>query len=346
MIQYTNNYSILKDILKQEYQLILAMLLNNINDSIHLLKKKMPLQGEILEYLYLSVPTYYNDTHGQICDKFRYVDNIIRILYKNNMKNLPREFNIDVKRICDVFHIENNEFQYYYYVAMIIILLENSSNEDAFTLYSQFNEDIKKNLESFLLDLLSMLDKNEFQCLFYNHLEDVYQNNLSIDKKFSLIHENNYSYFLDNVNINNIFAQYLKPIPNKRYPIIITDKYIYNIVDDMPCMLEVNYINTNIFDDRTIRYIASYYMQDRTIRNWIPFFSFFHKYKSDITADIYDAFYNDYCIQYPLNDDSLIGLTNSEPFYYYDESLNNIHYYIDIFSIYSTKIFKKDDEIE
>ena len=172
MIQYTNNYCILKDILKNEYQLILAMLLNNINDSIHLLKKKMPLQGEIMEYLYLSVPTYYNDTHSQICDKFRYIDNIIRILYKNNMKNLPREFNIDIKNICELFHIENNEFGYYYYIAMVIILLESFINEEAFALYSQFNENIKKSIDLFLVDLLTTLDKNEFQCLFYNHLED------------------------------------------------------------------------------------------------------------------------------------------------------------------------------
>ena len=288
----------------------------NINlksNKIHLLKKKMPLQGEIMEYLYLSVPTYYNDTHSQICDKFRYIDNIIRILYKNNIKNLPRELNIDIKNICELFHIENSEFGYYYYIAMVIILLESFINEEAFTLYSQFNENIKKSVDSFLVDLLTTLDKNEFQCLFYNHLEDVYQNNLSIDKKFSAIHQNNYSYFLDNINIENMFARYLKPIPNKRYPIIITDEYIYNIVDNSPCMLEDNYIDSPIFDS-TIRYIASYYIQDKTIRNWIPFFSFLHKYKNEITIDIYDTFYNDYYIQYPLNDDSLIALSIANHF--------------------------------
>lgn len=342
MIQYTNNYCILKDILKNEYTLILSMLLNNINDSIHFLKQKMPLQGEILEYLYLSAPTYYNDTHSKICEHYRYVDNIIRILYKNNTKNLSSDFHNDVKNICELFNVEPNEFGYYYYIAMIIILLESSINEDAFTLYSQFDDKIKHNLHSFLIDLLSMLSKTEFQCLFYNHLEDVYRNNLSIDKKFSVIHNNNYSYFLDNINIENAFAEYLKPIPGKRYPIILTDEYIYNVVDDMPCMLEPNYIKSKIFHP-TIKYIASYYIQDRTIRNWTPFFSYFYKYKGNLTEKIYDPLYNDYCIQYPLNDDSIIALSNSEPFYFYDESLNNIHYYIDVFSIYSAKIFNKGE---
>ena len=195
MAKFTNDYSIIKDILKTEYTLVLSLLFNNFDDAIHLLKTKMPFQGEILEYLYLSTPTYYNSTHDKICSSFRYIDNMIRILYKNHKKKLCAQIKQDVKNTCVNFHIEDNEFDYYYFIAMVIIALESYINTDAYNLYSEFSADVKENVDSFVNDLLNSFSVEEFQCLFYNHLEDVYQTNSSEDKSVSLIYKDNYSYF-------------------------------------------------------------------------------------------------------------------------------------------------------
>ena len=82
-VKYTNAYTILRDILKNEYTLILSIMVVNIMDIVHVLKSdsKHPLYGEVLEYLYLSMPRYYTSTHDKICEKFKYVDNVIRTLY-------------------------------------------------------------------------------------------------------------------------------------------------------------------------------------------------------------------------------------------------------------------------
>lgn len=334
-MDYTNNYTILKDILKNEYMLVLSLLFNNFDDIIHLLKQKMPLQGEVLEYLYLSQPLFYNSTHDNVCKHFSYIDNVARTIYKNIRKQNSKRFKNEVYNICKAFHIESNEFEYYYFIAMAIIALERTINTDANELYAQIDNDIKDVLDQYLQEFLNILNKQEFQCLFYNHLEDVYENNLSIDKKVSIIHKNNYSYFLDNLNKDSLFEKYLLPVNSQRYPIIITDSYIFNVIDNKPCILEENHINNPIFDD-SIRYIASYYISDMTIRNWIPFFKYFNKYNSDnVTQEMCRSFYDNYQVQYPLYDVSMVQLMNSEPFSFFDSNIDNIHYYIDHFTVYT-----------
>jgi len=261
-----------------------------------------------------------------------------RTLYKNIRKNNSKKFKNDVYNICKSFHIEVNEFEYYYFIALAIVSLESSINTEANELYAQIDNDIKTVVDDYLQQFLNILNKHEFQCLFYNHLEDVYESNISIDKKVSVIHKNNYSYFLDNLNKDSLFERYLLPIPLKRYPIIITDKFIYNVIDHKPYMLEENHIDHPLFDE-SIRYIASYYINDMTIRNWIPFFSYFHKYNSNISIDICESFYNDYQIQYPLYDDSILSLTKSEPFSFFDSNIvGSIHYYIDNFTVYTDDV--------
>lgn len=343
MMQYTNNYTILKDILKNEYILVLSLLFNNFDDIIHLLKNKMPLQGEILEYLYLSQPLYYNNIHDNICTNFSYIDNMVRTLYKNIKKKDIVKFKKEVHGICELFHLEDSEFEYYYFIALAIIGLESSINKEANELYNQLDLNIRDMIDNYIEEFLNLLNKQEFQCLFYNHLEDVYESNISIDKKISVLYKNNYSFFLDNLNKDTIFQKYLLPIENKRYPLIITNQFIFCIVNNKPCVLEDNHIEGNIFDD-SIRYIASYYLDDMSIRNWIPFFNFFHKYNDNITTDLLDYFYNIYQVQYPLYDNSIKTLSHSSSFIFYDSDIvNNVHYYISNFTVYSLDILESNN---
>lgn len=343
-MQYTNNYSILKDILKNEYILVLSLLFNNFNDIIHLLKKKMPLDGEILEYIYLSQPLYYNSIHDEICTRFSYIDNVTRTLYKNLKREDKQLFKNNINKICNLFHLNNNEFDFYYFIAIAIIALESSISKEANDLYNQIDDNKKNVADSYLLDFFNILSKEEFQCLFYNHLEDVYESNISVDKKISFIHKNNYSYFLDRLDKKVIFQEYLPLIKNKRYPIIITDSYIYIITNSSPCILEENHIDKEIFDE-SIRYIASYYIDDMTIRNWIPFFNYFNKYQNPIDLKMINELYNSYSVQYPLYDSSLKLLKECESFVFFDNDIsNNIHYYIDKFSLYSNELLKLEEE--
>ena len=334
-MQYTNNYTVLKDILKNEYILVLSLLFSNFDEIIHLLKTKMPLQGEILEYLYLSQPTYYNNIHDTVCTNFSYIDNVVRTLYKNLKKVNSNEFKNDVHKICDLFHLEDSEFEYYYFIALAIIGLESSINTEANELYNQLDMNIRIMVDNYINEFINILNKQEFQCLFYNHLEDVYESNISVDKKVSLLHKNNYSYFLDILNKDSLFKEYLLPIEKKRYPILITDQFIYCVINNKLNILEENHIEGDIFDN-TIRYIASYYLDDMTIRNWIPFFNLFHKYRNIISSDILNYFYNVYQVQYPLYENSLNTLLHSNSFIFYDSDItNSIHYYISNFTIYS-----------
>ena len=335
-VKYTNNYTILKDILKNEYQLILNLMFVNLTDIIQVLKNKMPLQGEVLEYLYQSMPSYYSNTHDKVCERYKYIDNIIRMLYKQHKMNNCKEFKRDVYIISNNFHIEDNEFDYYYFVALLIITLESSINEDAYNLYAQLDNNIQVDMDHYLQDFFSMLSKEEFQCLFYNHLEDVYETNLSIDNKVSVMNRNNYSFFLDSLNLDGALSNYLEVIENKRYPIIITDQNIFNIKEDKPILIQSNNIDAPIFDER-VRFIASYYMQENKLKNWIPFFSYFGEYKDQVTIDDYNSFYNEYEIDYTIDKDKLEG---SQNFYIYRTNDNNyIHYFIDKFSVYSNDIF-------
>lgn len=330
-IKYTNNYTILKDILKNEYMLILSLMFVNLTDIIQVLKNKMPLQGEILEYLYQSMPSYYSNTHDKICERYKYIDNMIRMLYKHNKKNNCKEFKRDVYTISNGFHIEDDEFDFYYFVALLVITLESSINEDAYNLYAQLDSNIQHDMDHYLQDFFNMLSKEEFQCLFYNHLEDVYETNLSIDKKVSVINKDNYSYFLDSLNIDGIVSKYLEVIENERYPIILTDQNIFIVKDDKPVLVQSNDIDAPIFDER-VRFIASYYIQDNMIRNWIPFFNYFGEYSDQITINDYNAFYNDYEIKYTIEKKKL---KDSQNFYIYGTDNNNyIHYFIDKFTIY------------
>lgn len=340
-IKFTNNYTILKDILKIEYTFILSLLFNNFDDIIHLLKEKKPFYGEVLEYLYLSMPTFYNSTHDKICQQFRYIDSILRILYKNNKKNICAEFKEDVKNICNDFHIVESEFEYYYYIALLIISLENNINSDAYNLYAQFNDNIRDNIYDFENQLFNMLSINEYQCLFYNHLEDVYANNLSEDGKISVIHKDNYSYFLDNNSAKYYLTPYLKKVDNKRYPLIITNEYIYNIVNDKPNILSANNINSDIFNDN-VRYIASYYTNDNSIRNWIPFFSYFHTY-NNLQNDICYPLYNEYYVHHKIDNDNI---HDSQDILYFDSDIeNNIHYYVNKFTVYRPFMDNNDESV-
>ena len=337
--KFTNNYSILKDILKIEYTFILTILFNNFDEIIHLLKERKPFYGEVLEHLYLSMPSYYNSKHDKICQQYRYVDSILRILYKNNRKSICARFKQDVKEICKDFHMEENEFEYYYFIALLIITIENNINIDAYNLYMQFDEELKDNINKFAKELFKTLSTIEFQCLFYNHLEDVYSTNLSEDNKVSVIYKDNYSYFLDNSFIENHIDYYLQGVPQKRAPIIITDQYIYNVIDNKPYILTENTIdNTSIFNE-TVRYVASYYFEDHTIRNFIPFFNYFQHY-NNLNNDICLPFYNDYNIKFPIERNELIL---SEDFMIFNNSnINDVHYYIDKFTVYRPFIEEED----
>lgn len=327
--KYTNDYTVIKDILKTEYTFILALLFNNFDEIIHLLKARKPFFGEVLEYLYLSMPSYYNTKHEIICQQYRYIDSVLRILYKNNKKNLCAQFKQNVKEICKDFHIEESEFEYYYYIALLIIAIESNINVDAYNLYMQFDDSIKDNIDNFQLQFFDMLDSNEFQVLFYNHLEDVYGNNLSDDNKVSVIYKDNYSYFLDNNYVK--LSYYLQGVPYKRYPIIISDKHIYNVIDNKPYILADNIIDTPIINE-TVRYVASYYLEDHSIRNFIPFFNYFQKY-NNLQSDICLPLYNEYVIEdITIDNDNIV---NSKDFMIYNgNNIDAIHYYIDRFTVY------------
>lgn len=326
--KYTNDYIIIKDILKTEYTFILSLLFNNFDEIIHLLKSRKPFFGEVLEYLYLSMPAYYNSKYERICQQYRYIDSLLRILYKNNKKSICAQFKQDVKDICKDFHIEESEFEYYYYIALLIIAIESNINIDAYNLYTQFEDNLREHVDSFQLQFFNMLNVNEFQALFYNHLEDVYNNNSSTDSKVSVIYSDNYSYFLDN-NYAKI-SYYLQGVPYKRYPIIISDKYIYNVIDSKPCILTGNIIDTPIINE-TVRYVASYYIEDNTIRNFIPFFNYFTKY-NNLKNDICLPLYNEYVAEVNIDNEMLY---NSQDFMIYNgDKIDDIHYYIDRFTIY------------
>ena len=119
---------------------------------------------------------------------------------------------------------------------------------------------------------------------------------------------------------------------NERYPIIITKDSIYNVIDHHINKLGVNNIQSNIFDEN-LRYIASYYPKEKSIKNFIPIFSYFHEFHSKINPEIYSAFYDNYSINYNIENDSF--LQKSESFEIYDPNIiDNIHYYITYFTIY------------
>lgn len=343
--KYTNNYTILKDILKNEYTFILTLLFNNFDDIIHLLKEKRPFYGEVLEYLYLSMPTYYNSTHDNICQQYRYIDDVLRILYKNHKKYICAEFKNDIKNICNDFHIEESEFSYYYYIALAIIILESPINEDAFNLYSQLNDEIANNITYFLHDFLNILTKKEFQCLFYNHLEDVYHTNRSINEELSLIYSDNYSYFLDNFNLKSMFFT-MDSIPYQYSPIIITNKGIYNVTNDN----KINYIcnpssiedmNLNILNSN-INYVAQYNLINNTISNWIPFFNYFYNKYNNLSNELCIPLFDDYIINAKELNQYNNLLLNSNSFSIFNERISDIHYWINQFTIYNLD-FKEEN---
>ena len=175
---------------------------------------------------------------------------MIRVVFKNRRDLNCAKFHQTVKEICKDFHIEPNEFDYYYFIALVIVYLESFINIDAYNLYTQFDDEIVADIIAFLNDFIGILDCNEFQGLFYNHLEDVYNSNVSIDGKISVIYKDNYSFFLDSINRSLFFDWYLPLNEDYRYPIIITDEFIYNVIDHKPHMLQNNTIKNPILRDR------------------------------------------------------------------------------------------------
>lgn len=332
--KFTNDYTILKDIIKVEYSFVLSLLFTNFAEIIHLMKEKMPLDGEVLEYVYSSVPSYYNSKHDSICHKYRYVDSVIRIIYKNRKDHLCATFHRNVKNICKDFHIEVNELSYYYFIALVIVYLESSINIDAYNLYTQLSDDVIKDIQSYLNDLLDILDINEFYGLFYNHLEDVYHSNVSIDEKVSLIHKDNYSFFLDNFDKSRFFELYMPINDMYRYPIIITDEFIYCCTKDKKLyMLQSNTIEAPIFTEN-VKYVASYYPCLNTIKHWIPFFNLLHPINDKaLDASLLDDLYNQYSVHYKIDDvDTLTYQTSN--FYIFNGDLTKAHYYVDVFTVF------------
>lgn len=337
--KFTNDYTILKDIIKNEYQFVLTLLFTNFTEIIHLLKEKMPFCGEVLEYVYLSVPTYYNNKHDHVCKKYRYIDSVIRVVYKNRKDVHCATFYNNVKSICKDLHIDANDFSYYYFISLVIVYLECNINIDAYNLYTQFDQDIIQDIQGYINDLLSLLDINEFGALFYNHIEDVYRSNSSIDNKVSLIHKDNYSFFLDNFDKSRFFEMYF-PIDNMyRYPIIITDEFIYCIIDRKPVMLQANTINTPIFRE-DVRYVASYYPYLNRIKHWIPFFNGINDTVNinKIDALLLEDLYKEYSIEYEINNTST--LFNSNNFYIFNKNLDKVHCYTDMFTVYDVSAIK------
>lgn len=343
MAKYTNNYTILKDILKSEYTFILTLLFNNFDDIIHLLKEKRPFYGEVLEYLYLSLPEYYNNKHDLICNQFRYIDDVLRIIYKTRKKYNCIEFKRDVHIICKDFHINEQEFEYYYFIALVILSLESTINEDAINLYSQLDDHIVENVTDFLQELFNTLTRKEFQCIFYNHLEDVYHTNRSDDGKISVLYKKNYSYFLDNFDIDIMFKK-IDSYKDDKVPIIITKENIYNIIDNKVNHLSDNTIDKPIFHDNVI-YVAYYYIKEHKIKNFIPFFNYFYNEYKDLNNDICYPLYNEYEIDYTFNNDMIDIINKSNSFSIFDENLNDLHYYIDQFTIY-TNITEEENKEE
>lgn len=322
--KFTNDYTILKDILKAEYTFVLSLLFSNFDDIIHLLKEKQPFYGEILEYLYMSLPTYYNKTHDTICQTYRYIDDVVRILYKNHRKNQPSKFKNDVHNICEQFHIDESEFEYYYFVALFILALENGINEDAFNLYSQLDNSITENVEEFLDTFMKTLSTTEFQCIFYNHLEDVYHTNRSDDKMLSVLHKDNYSFFMDNHMPLSMMK--LEAVDGVRYPVVITKKNVYNIINNAPHKICENTFNETIFGDNVV-YVAMYNVADKIIQNFIPIFYFFGKFEN-LSDDICQPLYEEFKMQCELDDSS------GESFSIIDSDYHNLHYYVDQFTVY------------
>lgn len=331
--KYTNDYTILKDIIKNEYQFVLTLLFTNFTEIIHLLKEKIPFCGEVLEYVYLSVPTYYNTKHDYVCKKYRYIDSVIRVVYKNRKDIHCAAFYNTVRSICTDLHIDANDFSYYYFISLVIVYLECNINVDAYNLYTQFDKDIINDIQGYLNDLLNLLDINEFEALFYNHLEDVYRSNSSIDTKVSVLHKDNYSFFLDNFDKSRFFGMYFPIDDMYRYPLIITDEFIYCVVDCKPKMLQANTIDAPIFHE-DVRYIASYYPCLNRIKHWIPFFNGLNETFNinKVNVQLFEDLYENYSVEYKITDTAT--LTDSSNFYIFNKDLDKIHYYTDMFTVY------------
>lgn len=322
--KFTNDYTILKDILKAEYTFVLSLLFSNFDDIIHLLKEKQPFYGEILEYLYMSLPTYYNKTHDTICQTYRYVDDVVRILFKNYRKKLPVKFKVDVRNICEQFHIEESEFEYYYFAALFILSLESGINEDAFNLYSQLDNSIVDVVDHFTDTFMKTLSTTEFQCLFYNHLEDVYHTNRSDDKMVSVLYKDNYSFFIDTHMPLKMMK--FESIENNHFPVVITKNNVYNIINNIPHKMCDNKFKETIFGDNVI-YVVTYFIEQKVLKNFVPIFYYFGKF-DNLTNEICAPLYEEFEIKCDLKE------TNGESFSIIDDDYHNLHYYIDQFTVY------------
>lgn len=338
---YTNSYTTLKDILKSEYTFILSLLFGNFEEIIHLLKEKKPFYGEVLEYLYLSAPLYYSKTFDDICNRYRYVDNLLRVLFKDCSKKFSYKIRNDVSNICEDFHIEVHEFDYYYVVALMIITLERTISEDAYNLYAQFDNDIKNDIDKFLSLFLNTLNAEEFQALFYNHLEDVYLNNSTVDQSFSVLNINNYSYFLDNIENTNFFNLIEKDEKNGLAPIVISRGIVYNIIGDgTPNQLSIDLSSNQFFNNENSNFIivGLYDANNNSIlvKHYVT--HLFDIEVNNIEDVIFNITNNLIINDINLNDELKKQiLSNSKSFYMYTSN-DIISYYIKRFTVFTTDV--------
>lgn len=312
--------------LKVEYQYVLSLLFNNFDDIIHLLKEKEPFYGEILEHLYMSIPLTCDKTHERVMRNFTYMDDILRMLFKEKHKDIPRKFRRDVKSLCEKFHIAENEFEYYYFIALAIVSMESSINEDAYNVYSQLDSEIAEMSDGFVRSFLGTITVPEFQCLFYNHLEDIEKINTSEDGRISSINNLNCSPFLE----NNFFHPAMRfPVQGGvSVPIVISRDKIYNIVQGKPRIIGNNNIEYNIFGDSVI-YAAHFFPVEKKIRFLVPIFSYFGKY-TNLTNRICDSLFNSEITWEYDNPE----IWNSQSFAILDSNPKNLHYFVQQMTVY------------
>lgn len=164
--------TLLKTIFKNNYSFILSLLVSNIDKIIIILKSKMPIYGEVLEYLYYSLPDNYDDRSIEVLYEYEYVDNIVRTLFKKiSPIDKKRTYINDVNEISDMFHISSVEFEFYYFVALLIIAIESDCNLNAFSLYMQLSEPTRNFTNIQKEKLFESLTQEEINVLIYNQID-------------------------------------------------------------------------------------------------------------------------------------------------------------------------------
>ena len=205
-------------------------------------------------------------------------------------------------------------------------------------IYAQLDSQIQIDLDKYLQMFFSMLGREEFQCLFFNHLEDVYQNNISADKRVSVLHRDNYSFFLDNLNLESFLSVYQEPIENECYPIILAEDNVYIVKNNRPIVLGPNILKEEVdMFNKDIRYIASYYPKEECTKHWIPFFNYFKECEHPFNEQDNEKLYADFIVTKKLGEASDFEGCQAFMAFQCDDH-TTIHHFIDRFTVFTNLI--------